>query len=229
MDLAPLALSPGDAIGTGTGSAGAASGAAVRFTAAGYRDISVGTHGFVARVAGTSGPTSNVFRSTMSSEYLPRQYVTPFPYTLVLAGVLPPPGVAPSPAAVPFVLIQDDPFAPPTDPAGGLTARVRVINAAPYADPTGAGAGGQITFVLSSAVSYGGIASYRSGSVYVNPVAGTYTLTMTVSDGTITTPIYSAPVTLAQGEVRTFIVQSTSAGVASMANTRVLDVLDNQW
>src|SRR6266699_693103 len=141
--LAALTLSPGNASGQG---AGTHAGAAVLFTAAGYRDLPSGVHTFVARVNGTSGPTSSFFRSGQN-EYLPRQYMFPFPYTFVLAGVVPPNGTAPDPSAVTWAMIVDDPFTPPTDAAGGLTARVQVINAAPMADTTGAGQG---TSVASS-------------------------------------------------------------------------------
>src|SRR6059058_2140063 len=195
--LAGPSLSPGAATGQGAGSH---AGAAALFTAAGYRDLASGIHSFVARVSGT---TASFFR-TDAGEFLPKQYVLPFPYTFILAGV--DTTTPPDPAAVPWAMIPDDPFTPPADPAGGLTARVQVINAAPMADPSGGGA--DITAIFAGgSVSDTVTASYRSSSGYINPQAGTYTLTLTASD---TLVLYSGTVTLAKGEVRTFIVLSTA-------------------
>jgi len=73
--LAGPSLSPGAATGQGAGSH---AGAAALFTAAGYRDLASGIHSFVARVSGT---TSSFFQ-TSSGEYLPKQFMLPFPYTL---------------------------------------------------------------------------------------------------------------------------------------------------
>jgi len=215
--LAGPALSPGAASGQG---AGAHAGAAALFTAAGYRDLPSGVHGFVARVSGT---TSSFFR-TGAGEYVPKQFMFPLPYTFVLAGV--DTTNPPDPGAVPWAMIADDPFPPPADPAGGLTARVQVINAAPMADPSGGGA--DITAIFAGgSVSDTVTASYRSSSGYINPQAGTYTLTLTASD---TLVLYSGTVTLAKGEVRTFIVLSTAyATTPGPGNTKVTNLLDNQW
>jgi len=131
--LAGPSVSPGAATGQGAGSH---AGAAALFTAAGYRDLASGIHNFVARVSGT---TASFFR-TDAGEFLPKQYVLPVPYTFILAGV--DTTTPPDPSAVPWGgTITDDPFTPPADPAGGLTARVQVINAAPMADPKGNGQG----------------------------------------------------------------------------------------
>src|SRR5919109_2896570 len=152
----------------------------------------------LARVAGT---TASFFR-TASGEYLPKQFMLPFPYTFILAGV--DTRSLPDAAAVPWAMIVDDPFTPPADPAGGLTARVEVINAAPMADPSGQGTDITATFV-AGADTILATASYRTSSGYVNPVAGTYTLTITTASDTL----YTGSVALAKGEVRSFIVQST--------------------
>ena len=124
--VAGASLSPGSASGEG---AGARAGTAAWFTAAGYRDLASGIHSFVARVSGT---TSSFFQ-TSSGEYLPKQFMLPFPYTFILAGV--DTTTPPDAGAVPWTMIPDDPFTPPADPAGGLTARVQVINAAPMTRP----------------------------------------------------------------------------------------------
>ncbi len=215
--LAGPSLSPGAATGQG---AGAHAGAAALFTAAGYRDLASGIHSFVARVSGT---TASFFR-TDAGEFLPKQYVLPFPYTFILAGV--DTTTPPDPAAVPWAMIPDDPFTPPADPAGGLTARVQVINAAPMADPSGAGTDISAIFVDAANDTLSATASYRSSSGYINLPAGTYTLTLTAGGGTL----YTGTVTFAKGEVRTFIVQSTAyAATPGPGNTRVTNLLDNQW
>jgi len=225
MDGAGLAGLPGPALSPGAASgqgAGAHAGAAALFTAAGYRDLPSGVHGFVARVSGT---TSSFFR-TGAGEYVPKQFMFPLPYTFVLAGV--DTTNPPDPGAVPWAMIADDPFPPPADPAGGLTARVQVINAAPMADTTGAGQGSDITatFVDAAGDTLSATASYRGSSGYVNPPAGSYTLTLVTGSFVL----YTGSATLAKGEVRTFVVQSTAyAATPGPGNTKVTNLLDNQW
>ena len=215
--LAAPDVSGGAASGQGAGSH---SGAAGLFTAAGYRDLPSGIHSFVARVTGT---TESFFR-TGDGEYLPKQYVLPFPYTFVLAGV--DTTSPPDPSAVPWAMIADDPFTPPADPSGGLTARVQVINAAPMADPSGQGTDIQAIFEDGAAVADTVRASYRGSSGYINPPAGSYTLTLAAGN----VVLYSGTVTLGKGEVRTFIVQSTAyAATPGPGNTKVTNLLDNQW
>jgi hypothetical protein len=210
-DLAALALSPGTASGQG---AGTHAGAEALFTAAGYRDLPTGMHSFVARVTGT---TASFFR-TDAGEYLPRQYMLPFPYTFVLAGV--DTTSPPDPAAVPWAMIADDPFTPPTD-----SARVQLINAAPMADPSGQGTDITATFDGAGGV-FSATASYRASSGNINPAPGSYTLTLTTASDTL----YTGTVSLATGEVRTFIVQSTAyAATPGPGNTKVTNLLDNQW
>ena len=226
--LAGPSLSPGAATGQG---AGTHAGTAALFTAAGYRDLASGIHSFVARVSGT---TASFFR-TDAGEFLPKQYVLPVPYTFILAGV--DTTTPPDPSAVPWAMVTDDPFRPPADPAGGLTARVQLINAAPMADPKGNGQGTDITATFAGAAgdTLTATAPYRGTSGYVNPPAGSYTLTLTstlaTSDTTSTTfTLYSGTVTLAKGEVRTFLVQSTAyAATPGPGNTKVTNLLDNQW
>ena len=222
MSGAGLSALAAASISAGSGSdlgAGAHGGTTNLFPAAGYRDFPSGLHSFIARVTGTAAS----FFQTGSGEYLPKQFMLPFPYTLILAGV--DTTSPPDPAAVPWAMIADDPFTPPGDAAGGLTARVQVINAAPMADPSGGGT--NLTAILAGGTVVDTVtASYRASSGYVNPVAGTYTLTiMTASD-----TLYTGSVTLAKGEVRSFIVQSTAyAAVPGPGNTKVTNLLDNQW
>jgi len=140
------------------------SGTSVAAGAAGYADVPAGVRSFVARLASAVDPgtpprirTTSFYTNPVDSlPYLPRQTLTPgTPYTLVVAGQLPAPVVtatAPPPrtpaAAVPFVLLPDDPFTPPS--AGGvLQARFRVINAAPYVTGTSAATGATLAVYLT--------------------------------------------------------------------------------
>jgi len=217
--LAALALSGGNASGQG---AGTHTGAGAMFTAAGYRDLPSGIHSFVARVNGTTAS----FFQTASGEYLPKQYLLPFPYTFILAGV--DSTDPPDPAAVPWAMIPDDPFTPPADSAGGgLTARVQIVNAAPMADTTGAGLGTDITAIFASGTdTLPATASYRQSSGYINPRAGTYVVTF--MSGTFL--LHTDTVTFAKGEVRTLIVQSTAyAATPGPGNTKITNLLDNKW
>lgn len=212
--LPAASISPGS--GTGAG-AGAHGGTTNLFPTAGYRDFPSGVHSFVARVSGT---TASLFQ-TGSGEYLPQQYMLPFPYTFVLAGV--DTTSPPDPAAVPWAMFADDPFTPPAD-----SARVQIINAAPMADTTGTGQGTDLTATFDGGAGrvFSATASYRGSSGYINPAPGTYTLTLTSGGFTY----YTGSVTLAKGEVRTFIVQSTAyAAVPGPGNTKVTNLLDNQW
>jgi hypothetical protein len=238
--LGALELSAGASSGEG---AGGHSGAAALFSAAGYRDLPSGVHSFVARASGASGAGTSFFRGADgTTEYLPKQFLMPYPYTLILAGTVRADGTAPDPVSrLQWAMIADDPFTPPADPAGGLTARVQVINAAPMADPSRAlsdttpdgkripgGGGADITATFDGAGgTFPATTSYRASSGFMNPPAGSYTLTLTVND---TLVIYSGAVTLAKGEVRTFIVQSTAyAATPGPGNTKVTNLLDNQW
>lgn len=200
---------------------------------AGYTALPATVHSFVAKVSGAANPT--LYTSTATTTYLPRQALTPFPFTLVVAGIAPVSGLNP-PTAVPYVMLTDDPFKPPVDTFShtGLTARVQVINAAPYADPNGAGAGAKISFTFAGMHPVNGSANYRASSGYLNPPAGSYTLMLTVTSGTgstaVTYTLYNQPVTLAAGEVRTFVVQSTGyAAKPSAVNTKVTTILDSAW
>jgi hypothetical protein len=70
-------------------------------------------------------------------------------------------------------------------------------------------------------------ASFPRASSYVNPPAGTYTLTISSSAG----PIYTEPVTFAAGEVRTILVYSTAyaSDPTTAGNHRIVNTLDNQF
>lgn len=192
---------------------------------AGYTEMSEDIHTFLARVTGTA----NSLYTNNESHYVPTIYVTPLPHTLLIAGIAPPsgtpprcpacpPGLAPM-GAFPFIFPVDDQFEPVS---GG--ARVQVINAAPFASASGEGAEIEATF--SGAGTFTATAGYRGSSDYLDPPAGTYTLTVT-ADGTM---LWTGTVSLGPGEVRSFIVQSTAYSMTpGVGNTKVTNVLDNQW
>jgi hypothetical protein len=217
---------------SGNGVAGSAD-AAPLFTAAGYRDIVTGVHSFQARKAGQSDP---FFRNANGTFYLPRQYITPFPFTCVLAGVVPPDGTTWTASPISFCILAapDDPFTPPADTLAGhtgLTSRMRFINAATFANAGTAGATLTFTLVPASAsvspVNITGSAAFRAASAYVNPPAGAYTLNISTPVGVI----YTSPVTFAAGEVRTILIYSVAyaSDPVSAGNHRIVNTLDNKF
>jgi hypothetical protein len=226
-------FAPGNASDAGAGSG---LGNAALFTAAGYRDIAVGLHTFQARKAAQTGAQSAFFRNSNGTEFLPRQYITAFPYTCVLAGVIPPDGTNWSTSPIGFCIVAtaDDPFTPPRDTLpghSGLTARLRFINAATFATTTGTGTSLTFTLVPStstvSPVNLAATAAFRAASPFVNPPAGAYTLNITSSAGLI----HSAPITFAAGEVRTVLVYSTgfSSNPVTTKNSAIANTLDNKF
>ena len=230
---------PNGIFATGSASdlgAGSGAGNAALFTAAGYRDIQLGLHTFQARKTGQTGTQSPFFRNSNGSEYLPRQFLTAFPYTCIIAGLIPPDGTAwtTSPVGYCILATPDDPFTPPKDTLpghSGLTARLRFINAATFASVTGAGAALTFTLMPSSATvspaNFTATAAFRAASAYVNPPAGAYTLNITTTAGTL----YSAPVTIAAGEVRTILIYSTgfSSNAVTTRNSAIVITLDNKF
>lgn len=200
------------------------------FAAAGYRDLPVGVHSFVAHTAGNTAPSSSLFRNASGTEYLPRQSITPFPFTLVVAGVIPPAGTDPGPTAVTFALLIDDPF-PPPQVNGAYQARFRVIHTAPYtaADGTGAAVDVYVTPGITPPATLpatpDATASYRAGSAYLDRDAGAYVLTIATGG----TTLVQVPITLEAGEVRTYLLQSTAAGAPSPGNHQVTALLDDAF
>lgn len=229
-NLAHGAFAPGNSSGTGIG---ATPNSATLFPAAGYRDLAAGVHSFQARKTGQDAP---FFRNANGTPFLPRQYITPFPYTCVLAGVVPPDGATwtSSPIAYCVIATPDDPFTPPTDTLPGhtgLTARMRFINAATFASAAGTGAALTFTLVPSSpSVSPANItatAAFRAASPYVNPPAGAYTLNISSTAGVL----HSSPVTFAAGDVRTILIFSTrfAANPVTAGNHQIVNTLDNKF
>lgn len=206
----------------------------------GYGPLSPEVHTFVARLAGDTGPTSTFFTNTTDSlPYLPHQvFTSATPSTLVIAGIVPVPPAAGAPhtrvpaPSVPFIVITNDPFPPPLV-NGAYQARFVVINAAPFTSATGNGAtllayltpGNTPPSTVTGLTLLGGML-YRRASLYFNAAPGTYTLTLAAS----TKIVAQTTITLAAGEVRSYVVQSTRyAAVPSPTNATVTSFLDNKY
>jgi hypothetical protein len=203
-----------------------------------YARIESGAHAFFARLAGQAQVTAALFTNANNLPYVPHQFLPPeIPYTLVIAGIAPvtaAPGTTQAlmPAtAFPFVMLPDDPFAP-AQAGGTYQARFRVINAAPFAAATGNGATVSLylTTGLTPPASVTGLtklgdALYRNGSAYFNQPAGPYVATVTA--GAVI--LAQLPLTMAAGEVRTFVLQSTAAGTPGVANHRLTSLLDAKY
>ena len=212
--------------------------------AAGYAPIVADVHTFVARLSGNTGPTSTFFtNATTNLPYLPHQYLSAStPYTMVVAGIVPATPtngtnvLVPS-TAVPFAMVTDDPF-PPPQVSGAYQARFRVINAAPFTVATGAGStlivyvtpGSTPPTAATLPTAASASAVYRNASIYLNDDPGPYVLTLTVGSGATAKIVAQSAITLAAGEVRTFVVQSTGyAAVPSPANSKITSLLDNKY
>jgi len=206
----------------------------------GYEPLSPEVHSFVARLSGDTGPTSTFFTNTTDSlPYLPRQvFTSATPYTMVVAGLVPVPAAPGAPhtrvpaPAVPFTVLIGDPF-PPPKVDGAYQARFVVINAAPFTSTTGNGAtlsayltpGNVPPSTVTGLTTLGG-ALYRRASNYFNADPGTYTLTLAAGSKIVA---HSA-ITLAAGEVRSYVVQSTGyAAVPSPANSFITSFLENKY
>lgn len=206
----------------------------------GYEPLSPAVHTFVARLSGDTGPTSTFFTNTTDSlPYLPRQvFTSATPYTMVVAGIVPVPAAAGAPhtrvpaTSVPFTVFTGDPF-PPPKVGSAYQARFVIVNAAPFTTVSGNGAtllayltpGDVAPTTVTGLTALGGML-YRRSSNYFNADVGTYTLTLTASSKIVA----HATVTLAAGEVRTYVVQSTGyAAVPSPSNSIVTSFLDNKY
>lgn len=198
-----------------------------------YRDVSVGVHSFMARIAGKSTTNDSLYTTTTNLPWVPRQYLTASNYyTIVVAGMIP---AAPpiNNNTVPFTILADDPF-PPIKVNGAYLARFRVINAAPFAAASGNGSTLNV-FITPGAtppaalntISALSSAPYRNASVYLNVDPGTYTLTLAVGSAVI---ISQSTVTFAPGEVRSFIIQSNGPAPApGVANHKLTSILDQSY
>lgn len=204
-----------------------------------YVRLEPGAHAFFARLAGQAQVTAALFTNANSLPYVPHQFLPPeIPYTLIVAGIAPvtaapgtPQTLMPS-TAFPFVMLPDDPFAP-QQTGGTYQVRFRLINAAPFATAAGTGATASLYLTpgLTPPASVTGLtklgdALYRNGSAYFNQPAGPYVATVTVGSVILA----QLPLTMAAGEVRTFVLQSTAAApTPGLANHRLTALLDAKY
>jgi hypothetical protein len=214
----------------------AAAGRSAGDSANGYQTFARGVHSFVTRRAGDTGPNGSVYTTTTNLPFLPQLFLTAGTYyTMIVAGIIPATGPIPN-NTIPFTLLIDDPFPGPTYNAV-LQARLRVINAAPYADPDGGDYGsvqiyitpGNVLPVDPSVYAPMGTAYYRNAipATYLNLNPGTYGVTL-VGSGTGAI-VARQTITVAAGEVRTLILQSTASGAPSVSNHILTSLLDHQY
>lgn len=196
----------------------------------GYEILGSGVHSFVARRAGDTALTASLYTTTTDLPYLPKQYLSPgVYYTAVVAGVVPASGAVTN-NTIPFTMLLDDPFPGPTV-NGIVQGRFRIINAAPYAAASGNGATATVYVTPGSSppagniTQYGaaGTARYRGASAYINVDPGEYVITLRASNAIVA----QQAVTLAAGEVRTLVLQSTAVGAPSLGNHILVNVLDH--
>lgn len=205
-------------------------------SASGYGSIASGVHGFVARRAGDTTFNSSIYTTSTDAPYYPRQFLTGDTYyTFVVAGIIPLPGAPILDGTVRLIAIIDDQFPGPRI-NDVLQARFKVLNAAPFASVGGTGAGVRVYVTPDSATPPTNItayvqqatANYRNVSTYLNVDPGTYWITITLN--TSAAPVLAQQkVVFAQGEVRTLVLQSTTAGPPSQSNHKLTNLLDHLY
>jgi hypothetical protein len=208
------------------GVAGVAAGAASP-----YGDAEPGVYGFTTRMAGDARPIaqSNLFRREVRL-----RTAGGFGYTLVVAGVVPPTGV-PAAGAVEPVIVPDDPFAPSRGADGRLQARVRLVNAAPYA--AGTEAGTLISLFVTPGTQPPGslfglaaqsVVAYRQAGAPLELSPGTYTVTIARTANARV--LGRQVVELAPGAARTFVISSIAPTTApALANHRLSILNDGDF
>lgn len=210
-----------------------------------YHDLSQGLHTFWARLAGGATPTTSLFTASSDPtlEFTPTLYFTGDTYyTFIVAGIAPRQGlpdagsfIDPDQYDTPFPIIDDASHPPKRD--GKYLARFRLVNAAPFA-LDGSTPGVTQSIILTSgttpptltqvlALRVSGSAVYRTQSVYSNAAEGPYVVTIVA--GSPRQIIAQMPITLASGEVVTFLVQNTGpVDPASPASAFKLTTLVDQ-
>jgi len=203
----------------------------------GYRNTTPGVHSFAARVAGaapgTTGETSFYTTST-NLPFLPKLVLNAGEYyTILVAGIIPSSGNIPQ-GTVPMTIITDDQFPGPIF-NNVLKGRFHIINLAPYADPSGSGTYVDVYVTNGSTppadvtvyVPQAQYTSYQSTSAYINVDPGTYVVTFRTSFTGI--DLAQQTITVSAGDVRTLVLQSTSAAAPSASNHRVVSLLDHHY
>ncbi|HYW06604.1 MAG TPA: DUF4397 domain-containing protein [Longimicrobium sp.] len=194
-----------------------------RHTATAYAGLEAGVHRFGARLAGDDRPAAQSALVTFDAR---GRALAGWSYTLFLVGTVPAFG---APTVQP-ILVSEDPFAPSPG-----SARIRVVNAAPYAVGS-AGTGAQLRVYLLPGsqplpTSYAALAplftiGYRQASPDVEVAPGTYRVAIVRTNGSL---LASDTVQLAAGSRRTAVAVSTGpAATPAPANHRVLRLTDRE-
>jgi len=198
-----------------------------------WREIGEGTHTFVATLPGEPSADGGLFK------FIAHQYLTPgVVHTVIVNGVLNANG---TPRSVYPLIVTNDPFAPPRKD-GQYTARVGLVNAAPYAVGS-AGNGVQLrmwitpgTTPLTAApdgVVHNAQAAFNARTpVYANVDPGDVVITVTPFNNP-TRVLASLPVRLDPGDVRSVVVYSTEiltgSAVPSTDNHGAVIMVDGDY
>ncbi|MEW5927481.1 MAG: DUF4397 domain-containing protein [Gemmatimonadota bacterium] len=194
-----------------------------------YADVQAGAHAYVARRAGDLrlGGQANLLgfnaRATLAGG---------FDYTLYVIGVV---GVDETAAVAPL-LLADDPF-PPSRAADGaaLQARVRLVNAAPFAGGSAAGAGTLLRLYVTpggapapaavTTLAPAASVQYRQASAALELPAGSYTFTAAQPSGRI---VAQATLSLPAGAARTLVATSGEPTTSPAPANHALAVLTDR-
>jgi hypothetical protein len=220
-----------------------------------YVNLSQGIHTFSARLAPPATPNTPLFTNGASplGEYIPKLFFTGDTYyTIIVGGVAPTTGMPNQNAFLPtlgpgadYPLVDDN--TPPPKANGQYMARFRFVNAAVFGlngsvdgsttaslfitEGHNLPSQAEIALMRSSAsATFRKARTSSSVNPYVNVLPGDYVITVTVAIGGARTIIAQLPVTLASGEVRSFILMNTGyASTPSPANHRLISVLDAKF
>lgn len=213
---------PGDTVDVLVDGSDAAPGARAlpRGTATAYAPVRAGVHSFQARIAGDTRPAtlSNlvVFDARVRT-------LGEWDHTVYMVGRVPAFG---APDVQPL-LVREDPFPPSMGPDGVRNARIRMVNAAPFAGgatPTGT----QLRLVLTDAdapspplstLQPAGVASYRNATADVEVPPGRFRATVVRGTALV---LVQDTVHLAPGSVRTLVVVSRAAAATPSAANHTL-------
>jgi hypothetical protein len=221
---------PGDTLDVMVdGSTGAPGARALRLgTGTEYRPVAAGVHDFQARLSSDARPAAQ-------SDLIPHQArvrtFAEWDHTVFLVGRVPAFG---APDVQP-VLVREDPFPPSLGADGTRNARVRLVNAAPFASGS-TGTGAPLSLLMSDAtlpapplgsLAPAGQALYRNASVEVELRPGSYRASVVRGTAAL---LVQDTVQLAPGSVRTLVVVSTAAAATpSAANHRLVKLRDREF
>jgi len=202
-------------------------------SANGFIALPAGLHTFIARVAGDTTLSHSLYTSSANTPWLPKMDLTGNTYyTIVLTGTIPTSGPIPG-DAIPWIANVNDPFAGDTS-VGVVQARFSMTYAAPYTSTSGRGAYIKL-YLTPGATPPANLSSYAPYSLSLSFMSypytfiqgqdippGTYTATITDLSGKI---FAQQPVTFTEGEVKSFILQSTAYSATPGTGNSVLQIL----